>query len=464
MISSLTVDSLSCDDRDLWRSIRKELEDIGISPRTFEANHDFIFGWFDHAKSTGIFDGLVTDGGNDEVVNNVDQPVIATLDSTANGTMSQYENATSKMPRNPWTVSFWRFFRIPPSDESDIVSNGVLDQGFGHEPDNSDALMGPQCKDQTQERAETDNPVYSLRKALEWPGVKAKIKDGSLDRAFYSACMFSSGAEVLQYLQHGFDANKIHKSHKLMELSCLKGKGTFFVETGWSVLMAAASAGNVSTVQELIYAGADYDYDLSHTGFVPSLRTEVWPAMRTPLNAAVHSSSLDTAKAIIWAGANVNEQYAGYTLLHQACTFPRANAAICRELLVSGATTSAKSGYPFGTPLLLAILARNVDVVKTLLDFDKKIGPNLAFSSSIVKNLIDYTAGFRDLRFAERQRWFGPRERDWSPLDLARFLYGRPDLISVGDKTHMADIVALLQANGAASSRVESEDDFADLR
>ncbi|MCJ1462733.1 hypothetical protein MMC07_001336 [Pseudocyphellaria aurata] len=56
MMSAQTVDSLSADERQAWRAIRKELEDIGISVEAFDANKDFIVNWFKTAISTGAFE------------------------------------------------------------------------------------------------------------------------------------------------------------------------------------------------------------------------------------------------------------------------------------------------------------------------------------------------------------------------------------------------------------------------
>ena len=52
----MTVDGLSSDDRAIWRSIRKELEEIGINAKAVEDNHDFIFAWFQNAVDTGAFE------------------------------------------------------------------------------------------------------------------------------------------------------------------------------------------------------------------------------------------------------------------------------------------------------------------------------------------------------------------------------------------------------------------------
>lgn len=56
IVSLQTVDSLSADDRAVWRTIRKELEEIGISVAAFDANRNFILDWFVHAVETGAFE------------------------------------------------------------------------------------------------------------------------------------------------------------------------------------------------------------------------------------------------------------------------------------------------------------------------------------------------------------------------------------------------------------------------
>ena len=50
------MDSLSPEDRVIWRTIRKELEAIGITVAAFEANQDFIFRWLSRAIETGAFE------------------------------------------------------------------------------------------------------------------------------------------------------------------------------------------------------------------------------------------------------------------------------------------------------------------------------------------------------------------------------------------------------------------------
>ena len=56
IFSTQTVDSLSTDERQAWHTIRKELQDVGISVAAFDSNKDFIMSWFKTAISTGAFE------------------------------------------------------------------------------------------------------------------------------------------------------------------------------------------------------------------------------------------------------------------------------------------------------------------------------------------------------------------------------------------------------------------------
>lgn len=50
------ADSLSADDRAVWRTIRKELEEIGISVAAFDAIRKFIFDWLVRVVETRAFE------------------------------------------------------------------------------------------------------------------------------------------------------------------------------------------------------------------------------------------------------------------------------------------------------------------------------------------------------------------------------------------------------------------------
>jgi hypothetical protein len=56
IISTQTVESLCADDKQVWRTIRKELEDIGVTVAAFNNNKDFIINWVSNAVASGAFE------------------------------------------------------------------------------------------------------------------------------------------------------------------------------------------------------------------------------------------------------------------------------------------------------------------------------------------------------------------------------------------------------------------------
>jgi hypothetical protein len=56
VISTQTVDSLCAGNKQIWRAIRKELEEIGVTVAAFNNNKDFIITWFSNAVASGAFE------------------------------------------------------------------------------------------------------------------------------------------------------------------------------------------------------------------------------------------------------------------------------------------------------------------------------------------------------------------------------------------------------------------------
>ena len=61
IVSSRSLESITQEDRDVWRTIRKELADIGISVAAFDANKTFIMDWFKTAIDNGAFEEQAPD-------------------------------------------------------------------------------------------------------------------------------------------------------------------------------------------------------------------------------------------------------------------------------------------------------------------------------------------------------------------------------------------------------------------
>jgi hypothetical protein len=58
VVSTDTVESLSMDEKEAWRLLRKELEDIGITPHLFTTYRELIIIKFKDAVDAGDFQGL----------------------------------------------------------------------------------------------------------------------------------------------------------------------------------------------------------------------------------------------------------------------------------------------------------------------------------------------------------------------------------------------------------------------
>jgi hypothetical protein len=61
VISTQTTDSICLNDKEVWHTIRKELEDIGITAAAFDANKDFIFKTVLNAIGSGAFEEQPSD-------------------------------------------------------------------------------------------------------------------------------------------------------------------------------------------------------------------------------------------------------------------------------------------------------------------------------------------------------------------------------------------------------------------
>ncbi|KAH0537212.1 hypothetical protein FGG08_005991, partial [Glutinoglossum americanum] len=66
VVTTQTAESLSTDEKQTWRIIRKELEDIGITVAAFDANRDFIMNWFIAAIANGDFEEQTLDASSSQ--------------------------------------------------------------------------------------------------------------------------------------------------------------------------------------------------------------------------------------------------------------------------------------------------------------------------------------------------------------------------------------------------------------
>lgn len=83
VLTVATVESLTVYDKQMWRAIRKELEEIGISVAAFDANKEFITNWFESAIKTGAFEEQSLPGDSNSVRSGNDSPKILSHHSSS---------------------------------------------------------------------------------------------------------------------------------------------------------------------------------------------------------------------------------------------------------------------------------------------------------------------------------------------------------------------------------------------
>ena len=376
IVSDLTVDSLSHENRLLWRSIRKELEEIGINAEIFEANHDFIFGWFNRNVATGAFE--------ERSVDNVD----------AGDRFDQNESVTTGCsplctPERPC---------LSEGNCGASAKSVTLDHPIDNRSSDSIDLLGIECRNQRLRRAESEHDLQALSRVLSTEQTQKAIKAGELNTAFYRACMSASSHVVLQYLVHGLDANTVYIEDEFCSCCPVVKLSRFWARRGWSVLMVAAKAGALEVVEVLIRYGAMVNYRMEEKTRFSSTRLYGSPRfVGTPLGFAISSRNLETVMVLLSAGAEINAVVGGRTALHQVCAASEQDTDICRALLDSGANANEFDHYGC-TPLSLAIGGLHGQIVSLLLHrgANRKEARRTIATSDTLNDAIIYACQQRD--------------------------------------------------------------------
>ena len=296
IVSLQTVDSLSADDRAVWRTIRKELEEIGISVAAFDANRNFIFDWFMRAVEAGAFE---------------EQNAHSTVDKSQYGDEQEGE-----------------------SSEGDDGS----DMGRQIEDSNSESLGSNHSGQQLGRQ-------HSSKSAHESELVSSKRGDTSFDRIPASAyprqraerrvpriaAFLAVMSRPRQRLTKAVAAGDFFKALDILKdeaLSHVLDSGTLD-RALWSATRQRETRGSYHLLAELIARGGNVNYVSSDI------------SERTPLWNSVANESFETVKLLIESGVDVN--YTGSSrsqFRSEACDFaPRAaleqNGAMLRLLISS---------------------------------------------------------------------------------------------------------------------------------
>ena len=395
IISIQTVDSLSADDRTIWRSIRKELEDIGIDLAAFEANRGFIIDWLENAVKTGAFE-------EDDVVD---------LDRDSDD-------------QEPWS-----------NEEND--SNSSEPQITRSETDSVDQVTKNESL-MVRSSSRSAHVVEGNRSKTSAQVPKTPVPLGAAllaaisrpRRRFRTAVIKGNLAQAFKILQDeaSFQLLGSNIRNWALQSSCLRGYDNLaaaLIARGADVnydrengtpLWHAAKSNQLKIVRLLVDNGADFDY----TGQLSSVHTERDYAYRNPWpRSFLVRGDLAILQLLLSNGVNVNARYKfqvsydysfelGYhsfdhdlNLLEEA-TASGAVAAM-KLLLQYGADVDAVSSV-HGTALMLALLKGKQDAAKLLLDkganpvfktssdqhFETPMGPSILYRSPMEAAILSF--------------------------------------------------------------------------
>lgn len=388
------MDSLSADDRAVWRTIRKELEEIGISVAAFDANRNFIFDWFIHAVEAGAFEEQNTHAIDDEGNYSDEQKWKSNEEHDSGDTGRQTEHIDAQSLES---VNEDQFFARLPSSQSAHAS----------EPNSSkrspktfnQILASTPTTPKTKRRvprvaallAGVSRPRQGLIKAVEAMDVPKAIKIlkdeasfhlldmGTLDRALWSATCQVGPPRLLiaELIARGGNVNYV--SNDTSERTPL-----------WN----SVANRSLNSVQLLLQNGANVNYTGSKR-----------PHMYEPKNGgsdfaprAALKQNASILRLLISAGLDVNAQYElcglfpqheslrefwsnDLSLIHEAAYLGAVPAL--EVLLEHGAEIDAASSE-HGTALMLALLNGREGAAQLLLEK----GANPDFEAAVYQSLL----------------------------------------------------------------------------
>ena len=433
LISLQTVDSLSADDRVVWRAIRKDFEEIGITLAAFEANREFIFDWFNRALESGAFEEQNGHGVHEKGIHSEEQ------ESGNRGEQSS-ESASETEPnvpeRGPETfhqiLTFTR--AVPIQIKPQVPRGALLSREESHPRRRLLKAVGT---------GDAFKALKIFRDKTSFHTLDSKILDRThtldsktLDRALSSATCQVDGAHdpcpvIVDLIARGGNVNYISSNSRER-----------------TPLWNSVAQGSYDVVRLLVEHGADVHYKGSDRICETQLEGKALDfAPRASLTG-------DPAilRLLLSSGVDVNIQYQTcvqslsyykgcnwMSLLHEAAALGAVPAM--ETLLEFGAEIDAVSPI-YGTALMLALLKRQENAAQFLLV--KGADPNfeadiysaskrpmeaaiLGGKASLVTLLLDHGVVPDDsaLGLARIAKQFGKRKHVEEHLDVISMLNDR---------------------------------------
>ena len=251
------MESLSTDEKEIWRSIRKELEDIGVTVAAFEANKAFIIEWFKQSTASGVFDGEIPDAESDTVssIHLVELGSGQAIQQLGSSSPDQLTTEAADPPPGSDKVSLVLQELQPSQTPTSKRSYERSTRGRSNET----AILNRTGPHQVYNKSKRDSRLPSLL-----------VRALGLDNGLYNAARDGNLARVRDLLRKGANIEK--------------GSGED------STLCVAAVMGHIGVVELLLEKGANIEG-------ICSLR-------RTPLHLAALLENIAMVDLLLQKGAN----------------------------------------------------------------------------------------------------------------------------------------------------------------
>ena len=355
LISNQTFDTAARIEKEAWEELRKELEDIGISPSVITEKRQFIIEWFQEAVAAGRLDEDAPSDHEDYAISSyaLDDPVPwpLTLQDL------EHENENDTAPRMEMSSSMIG----PPPTEQGVVGESISSRKH-HSKQSAGVSHARSSRDKKNSRLRVSYLTSILRgkhrqfleaassgdvprmKYLLYKGTDIDTTSKSEGRRSALLLAAKNGREqaVKVLLEKGanfatkdsFDYTALHLAAQHGEISVVQvllDKGADLeakTSIGDTALHCAAESGYESVVQVLLEKGADLDVKNHYK--------------ETALHLAAKFGHRSTVQALLDKGADLEaETYGIGTALHGAAHF--GHESVVRVLLKKGADLEAKT-------------------------------------------------------------------------------------------------------------------------
>ena len=368
VLSAQTADTLASSDKEIWRSVRKELEDIGISVAAFNENRALIMGWFTRAVRNGDFEEQASRGrsGNSyRDLSDSDPPEDITTDIATDDSSDDDSSYHDSFPEVEKSISASELLEasslghkkvsLSPSGKQSLKPTQVERHAVGGMPDlfEADDLEKPHISPLRIPLISKSSPG-NLREAIQKTLIAAIISGHVAMLELLIAC----GSDINMPDDSGIaPLHQAVQSENVMVVKLLlnhNARPNITDNDGKTPLHYAAQTRNVAVVEMLLEYDAKVDAEdrLGHLAlYVP----------------AFHGGA-EVAEVLLSHGARPNAKSSmhGWTPLHVSASY--GHIEVAKLLLDRGATSDIEITSSGWTPLHVSARYGHIEVAKLLLD------------------------------------------------------------------------------------------------